>query len=529
MPTYSDPTHSESEPGRCWTTTNVGENTPEVMSPLCWSVWLLATELGSRGAWIDLGILRKSDLKVPANPNELTTSCFYGRQALNVDRVRELVGAVPGSSADDFERDLLGMVRDDAPKVEESMRRAPVMALKMPVVVAGQRRRVSRLAEDRIRWWRQAVLDDTGAEPRRALRDAADRFVMSQRCLVIARTLMQAAHSGIARLSADPELTLQVISGLGDVAETTMLDDLWLVSRRRLTRDEFIARHGFHGPAEGNPIGHSWRENPEHLDRMVLEFADRADDQRPGVRARRSAGRNAEAVQQLIARIPAYRSAQARLLVKTMARQVRYLETTKACNLMAIDGVRASARRLGQALVRAGEFDEPDDAFYLTLDELVADLPDDHRGLLAFRRERRAYHATVELSTGFTGTPVPVHRCEQTPMSGTRLIGKAASSGVAEGVARVITDPTRGENVQPGEILVCRTTDPSWAPQFALADGLVIEIGGPTSHGAIVARELGVPCVIGVGDVSRLVETGDLIHVDGTTGVVTITGHDRHR
>ncbi|MGH9286601.1 MAG: PEP-utilizing enzyme, partial [Acidimicrobiales bacterium] len=73
-----------------------------------------------------------------------------------------------------------------------------------------------------------------------------------------------------------------------------------------------------------------------------------------------------------------------------------------------------------------------------------------------------------------------------------------------------------------GEILVCRFTDPSWAPLFTLAEALVIDIGAAASHGAIVARELGVPCVIGTGDGTRRIRTGDRLHVDGSGGRVQI-------
>ena len=91
-----------------------------------------------------------------------------------------------------------------------------------------------------------------------------------------------------------------------------------------------------------------------------------------------------------------------------------------------------------------------------------------------------------------------------------------------KGTARVVVDPFDAEPLEPGEILVCRFTDPSWAPLFSLADALVIDIGAAASHGAIVARELGVPCVIGTGDGTRRIRTGDRLRVDGSAGRVEI-------
>ncbi|MGH9034595.1 MAG: PEP-utilizing enzyme, partial [Acidimicrobiia bacterium] len=91
---------------------------------------------------------------------------------------------------------------------------------------------------------------------------------------------------------------------------------------------------------------------------------------------------------------------------------------------------------------------------------------------------------------------------------------------VVEGRARVVIDP--GDVLEEGEILVCETTDPSWASLMLVAGGLVIDIGGALSHGAIVARELGVPCVINTRVGTQRLRTGDLLRVDGDAGVVAV-------
>lgn len=93
--------------------------------------------------------------------------------------------------------------------------------------------------------------------------------------------------------------------------------------------------------------------------------------------------------------------------------------------------------------------------------------------------------------------------------------------GEVTGRARVVLDPAASQ-LEPGEILVCRSTDPGWVALFHLAGGVVIDMGGQMSHGAIVARELGVPCVAGTEDGTRRLRTGDLVHLDGTTGRVEV-------
>jgi phosphoenolpyruvate synthase/pyruvate phosphate dikinase len=104
------------------------------------------------------------------------------------------------------------------------------------------------------------------------------------------------------------------------------------------------------------------------------------------------------------------------------------------------------------------------------------------------------------------------------------VAGIAAAHGVAEGLARLLASGDDVGDLKPDEILVCRTTDPSWASAFHLATAAVIDIGSTSSHGAIVAREMGMPCVIGTGtgNGTQPLRTGDLIRVDGSAGVVTV-------
>ena len=109
-----------------------------------------------------------------------------------------------------------------------------------------------------------------------------------------------------------------------------------------------------------------------------------------------------------------------------------------------------------------------------------------------------------------------------TPEEVTELKGFAASAGVAEGKAKVIKLLEEITTIEPGEILVCPTTNPSWAPVFTMIKAAVTDIGGLTSHAAIVSREYGLPSVTGTGVATQVLKTGDIIRVDGDKGVVTI-------
>jgi pyruvate,water dikinase len=102
--------------------------------------------------------------------------------------------------------------------------------------------------------------------------------------------------------------------------------------------------------------------------------------------------------------------------------------------------------------------------------------------------------------------------------------GCGASSGIAEGPARVLTDVNQIGEVRDGEILVCPVTAPSWAPVFGKIKAAVSDIGGSMSHAAIVAREYGMPAVVGTGDATKRIRTGQLVRVDGDRGIVQVIG-----
>jgi pyruvate,water dikinase len=107
------------------------------------------------------------------------------------------------------------------------------------------------------------------------------------------------------------------------------------------------------------------------------------------------------------------------------------------------------------------------------------------------------------------------------PLEGSGISGAPASAGRVTGRARVILDP-HGAKLEPGEILVAPSTDPGWTPLFLTAGGLVMEMGGSMSHGAVVAREYGIPAVVGVPLATTRIRDGQTITVDGTTGQVAV-------
>jgi pyruvate,water dikinase len=113
---------------------------------------------------------------------------------------------------------------------------------------------------------------------------------------------------------------------------------------------------------------------------------------------------------------------------------------------------------------------------------------------------------------------MPVSAEEQ---AGEVLKGVAASAGQVTGTARVLLGPEDFGQMQPGDILVAEITTPAWTPLFAMAAGVVTDIGGPLSHGSIVAREYGIPAVLGTGVATQRIRSGQTVTVDGSAGTVS--------
>jgi rifampicin phosphotransferase len=175
-----------------------------------------------------------------------------------------------------------------------------------------------------------------------------------------------------------------------------------------------------------------------------------------------------------------------------------------------------------ERLVQAHVLREKEDIFYLSLQELH-DVVRTHRvDDELIRRRKDAFRSYQAL------TPPRVLTSEGEAIAGSygrddappgALIGLPVSSGTIEGRARVVLDVAEAE-LEPGDILVTAYTDPSWSPLFVAIRGLVTEVGGLMTHGAVIAREYGLPAVVGVEHATRLIRDGQRIRVHGTEGYV---------
>jgi pyruvate,water dikinase len=223
---------------------------------------------------------------------------------------------------------------------------------------------------------------------------------------------------------------------------------------------------------------------------------------------------------QLMSSLPRSRRPSAGLILRLARSTIPLRGVGKAAFLQSLDMARAAARRIGEHLVLDHVIEDRDDVFFLTLDEITGKLPAGAADLIARRRGRYDEYCKVTVPSAWQGMPTPIVVSEDLDapaQDGDVVKGVGASPGVVEGPIRIVGDPT-GDDVEPGEILVAPTTDPSWAAVMYISKALVVDIGGALSHAAIVARELGIPCVVNTKDGTRVLRTGDHCRVDGTTG-----------
>ena len=295
----------------------------------------------------------------------------------------------------------------------------------------------------------------------------------------------------------------------------------------------FMGRYGSRGLAEIDLGRPRWSEEPAHIMAVVAGYLQiTATDQAPDVVFARGAATAAVVTEQLVAAARRGRRGWLKAtLVRFAAGRTRALmalrESPKFFAVRMFGIFRHELLKLGQEFAAAGELNRPDDLVYLSLAELAAfadGKPADWAGTIAQRREAygreqlRRQIPRLLLSDGrafYAGITAPGDTAKRS------LLGSPVSPGSVAGRVRVVLDP-RHAGLLPGEILVCRGTDPAWTPLFLTAAGLVMEVGGMMTHGAVVAREYGIPAVVGVDRATERLVTGQRIALNGSTGEIRL-------
>jgi phosphohistidine swiveling domain-containing protein len=332
----------------------------------------------------------------------------------------------------------------------------------------------------------------------------------------------------------EADTLLTTISGAGDLASLGPLAGIVKLRSGELSREEYLQRFGHRGTLENELAEPRPYEDPTWLDRQLEEFdkspidvtamlekRDVEFDTIRGEVTRLLPPKHAESIGDKIG-----------IIVETNA--IR--EATRSELTRIFDIIRRFFLRVGE-LCGLG-----DDVFFLTVDDLIAVLSGDTSPTASIPARRQAYEkyrALPPLPGWIRGhfdpirwaadpnrrrdifdANIPAH--QPAPSIGDVIKGKPGSAGRVEGIVQRIDSPDEGDRLQAGEILVARTTNVGWTPIFPRAGAVVTDIGSSLSHAAIVARELGIPAVVGCSNATIRLQTGDRVRVDGGRGTVEI-------
>lgn len=356
----------------------------------------------------------------------------------------------------------------------------------------------------------------------------------------------------IARLAADVAAAREILTSapVAEVRERLRAEPLASAVSQAL--DRFFEDFGHRGVDEFELSVPRWGENPEFVVSTLRTYLNAPPESDPRAhlarQRRRAQAAEREARRRMqtstLHRILPYRWLLFRPALKNARRTLPLRENPKHHFLLYATEIRRTILELARRLAAKGMLPHEEDVFFLTREELAVAAESAERGtpapalpeLIAARRalyERfRAWTPPEAIPAAEVDAleravqqgelaPAAEQFAAPEPAPAGELHGIAASSGVVTARARVALTPDDGADIEPGEVLVAPFTDPGWTPLFTVAGAVVMDLGGLLSHGAIVAREYGIPAVVNTRSATTMLRTGQTITVDGNTGMVT--------
>ncbi|XP_054718453.1 putative phosphoenolpyruvate synthase [Uloborus diversus] len=283
---------------------------------------------------------------------------------------------------------------------------------------------------------------------------------------------------------------------------------------------DFLTKHGHRCVKEFDVHSITWGSDPKPLVKLLQDLAGHVTADA----SQKEATNFDVLVSKLSAQLGYLTKLKMRFLLKMAQRGVQQREMSKSLWIKGIDIWRQSYRHLARVMVAEGRIPDEDIMFFMTLEDVRELLKTRSPRILAKARHRRRLHPKMdryifpEISRGL---PRPINSDEDLVTStedGFTMKGIPVSQGVAKGYVRVAFTLEDASKIKPGEILLAYSTDIGWTPYFPMLAGCVTELGGLISHGAVVSREYGLPCVAGLHGATRRFQTGDYVLLDGNKG-----------
>ncbi|HET8914222.1 MAG TPA: PEP-utilizing enzyme, partial [Propionibacteriaceae bacterium] len=530
---HPDPWNDSRSGDFLWGNTNVGEAIPDVMTPATWSmVQVFLTDamatasippyvgygrIGGR-IYLNLSVMMtlSGAVGVGEKPYRSLSEEVFGRLPADLEippvkaRKRDILRAVLPMALH-----VLGEARRDVKVLDVYLaqhpalcdrRRTEIAMVSSPVELADLWTDVLSPEFHRVSWMLSAATRSSGAS-----------FITTRKRLQ--RLVGDAAANA---------LTAGLGAQAGQLASLGLLDGLEQLAAGKIDRDTFNRRYGHRGPHEFEISTPRPGEDLHWIDEQLAARAASTTGYRDLLRAQEQ--RRSEAWAELEQRYPV----QAMILhhqLRVWAKISRDRERARTEVIRYFWVLRAYALRAGE-LAGLGE-----DIFFLDKAEIVRVLQGETIGRALINHRRAAYQAYSALPkypalirgtfNPYVWAADPNRRSDIFVEGGAgeadvAVRGFPGSAGVVEGLVRVLDDAADGAALQPGEVLVTTITNVGWTPLFPRAAAVITDVGAPLSHAAIVARELGIPAVVGCGNSTMRLRTGDRVRVDGTAGTVQV-------
>lgn len=520
-----------------WTSANVGEAIPDVMTPCTWSFvqrfmedtlplsnitgYPLFGNIGGR-FYLNLSVMASLAAVVGIKPQRFArlNEPIFGRIPEGVEvplipmpRWRSLAGWLPRIFNDRWS------ARTNLPRLPAFLATAPARCDALRARIKA----VSSAAE---------LLDVWRTELQPFFRECCQMLHAAATPLRAARSLRAHLSKRVGEGDANALLS-GMGEGAGHLASLGPLLGLGQLARGEIDRETYARQYGHRSPHEFEVSRARPAEDPEWIDRQLAGLREAPVEVAALVARQQSA--HAAAWERYRQRYP--REARStRRRIDQIAATIRDREAARSEMIRGFWALRTFVQRAG-ALTGQGEV-----IFFLTIDEILALLGGEGAALawIPARRETYARYSALPPYPGLIRgrfDPLkwaadPRRRSDLFDVRGDfapasdAITGFPGAAGVVEGQARVVASVEEGDQLRGGEILVTVTTNIGWTPLFPRAAAIVTDVGAPLSHAAIVARELGIPAVVGCGNATMRLRTGDQVRVNGASGTVEVLRRD---
>ncbi len=553
-----------------WSNTNVGEALPGVGTPFTWGFIRSFSRKGLVHAFKGLGCKVPEEYPIVGN--------IRGRIYMNLSEFMSVSSQVPFVTPDTLQRLAGGGGSEALPGTYEALPRTRFL-MRFPLTAVTQllartitparialwsqrfkafsrefaaRQPATLSRQELVEWWQRThdVFEETGT----LTLECSGEFLMGYLLTSMALRLAVGSRSG--------QVERELFSGLSGIRSAEPGLDLLRMARRvhqipqlrkRVAQlpvsellaelaggdpeerslhsafEAFLRGHGHRAAREAEISEPRWREDPSFPLMMLQRYVESPDLPDPEEMVRRRIEDREKATRLAASSItPALRPLFLRLLRQTQE-AARLREEMRNAVVHTLGFFRTLALETGRHMVSSGLITADDDVFFLDRLELLAWLKGTEDAgrlplLVVMRKlEHEALVALPDLPQWFVLEGDRIHSDEHAEVQeGRTITGLAGSPGVATGRVAIVKDPSEQQKVAAGDILVAPFTDVGWTPLFLVAGAVVTELGGPLSHSCVVAREYGVPAVVNIKDVTRILQDGDIVTVDGTRGVIVL-------